>query len=591
VPLARKSNADAPSVAIVGAGIAGLSAALRLSQRGYDVTLYEEKGILGGNLSSQDFGDGIYHDVYPHMFPDWCVNFWEIIETDLRLKRNTDFEARLGVKFLKEDPDGPTKYLELTNPSNLRSIFDDLLSKFLPLPDMFLLGYSRLDLASTPFDPSKLLSQISVNGFLHSRPYATERSAWGHELLLMLIWSIHGSLTSAASYKGFLKHALEFTGFAPFAWMLKGSLQEKLIAPLRKKLEAHGCKIRPPGGVSKVLLQADGKIMLNSENDSYDYLVLAVPAAALAKLVLDPGILAGSIIREGSIVDQLPGLSELRRLRAERIAVVDLYFKKKLPNIPKEHVVLLQSKGDLTFLDISQLWTTDRNMRDRTVLVLAASDVYALPAADVYALQTDNAEIIEIRKKNAFLMIQTLHKYLPVFNPGGHWGDRRSDINYSESKFLPNATNTLFINEVGSWEWRPKASYEALPNVLFAGDFCRTDVDMATVEAAVLSGLAAHALWKKKPLGKPIVIAKPPMYSDSTVLALKLLLMPFAYGAKGLSMADDAVADLRRRNLARGLISPLAKISSLPLAYTLDWWETAYAFWKSVLRGGRGPRD
>ena len=39
-------------VAIAGGGIAGLTAALRLSQRGYQVTLYEEKPWLGGNLGS-----------------------------------------------------------------------------------------------------------------------------------------------------------------------------------------------------------------------------------------------------------------------------------------------------------------------------------------------------------------------------------------------------------------------------------------------------------------------------------------------------------------------------------------------------------
>ena len=78
------------SVVVVGAGIAGLTTALKLSQRGYDVTVYEATDVLGGNLSaarqSMRAPDGseltgseptgfVYHDVYPHMFCDWYKNF------------------------------------------------------------------------------------------------------------------------------------------------------------------------------------------------------------------------------------------------------------------------------------------------------------------------------------------------------------------------------------------------------------------------------------------------------------------------------------------------------------------------------------
>ena len=61
------------------------------------------------------------------------------------------------------------------------------------------------------------------------------------------------------------------------------------------------------------------------------------------------------------IVDRLPELSELRRLRTARMLVVNLYFKEKLPDIPPEHVGLARSRGYLTFIDISQLWTSLQN--------------------------------------------------------------------------------------------------------------------------------------------------------------------------------------------------------------------------------------
>lgn len=556
-------------VGVVGAGIAGLTAALRLAQRGYTVTLYEEKEILGGNLSSQNF-DGVYHDVYPHMFCDWYVNFWEIFESDLGLDRNAHFEPRMAVKLLRQ---GAPDYLALKNSTDLRSVWDNLRSGVVPFPDMFLVGYSMLDLVTQAFDQSELLSGLSVNGFLYSRPYASERCAELHDFILMEIWSIHGDRTSAASYKDFIKHTFALARPTPFAWMLKGSLQELLIAPLERKLRALGCAIRT-GTKVKAVQVTDGKPeieLAGGERPTLDSLVLAVPAHVLASLVTHG--------KKGTrIVDRLPQMSELGRLQTARIAVVDLYFNRKLPDIPKEHVGLAGSDCDLTFLDISQLWTGDDNMRDRTALVLAASDAYALPS--------------EVSHEEGHKIIKTLHQYLPVFEPGHHWGDPQSDICWEKSRFLPNDTNQLYINDVGSWGWRPEASYDALPNVFFAGDFCRTDVDMATIESAVQSGLqAAQALWKTQRLGDPIAIAESHVYSDTAFLALKLALVPFAYGAKWWSIAFDAVPDLARGDFAHGLISPAANMILLPLTYTVDWWETAYAFGKSVLSGVRDSSE
>ena len=549
-------------VAVVGAGIAGLTSALRLSQRGYEVTLYEAKDVIGGNLSSQNI-QGIDHDVYPHMFGDWYVNFWGIIEKDLGLDREACFEPRTGVKLLRERN---AAYFDLKNPTTLRSVWENLRSGVLPSPDMFLVGFSMLDLASAPFHRSDLLKRLSVNGFLHSRAYSTERCAKLLDFVLMEIWSIHGYLTSAASFKDFAKRTSTFPHPAPFAWVLKGSLEKKLIAPLRCKLEELGCKIRSNAKVTSVEVKG-GKpeIGLDGKQVDYDCLVLAVPPDALAKLVMSgkPGT---------RIVDRLPHLSELRRLRAERIPVVDLYFKRKLPNIPKEHVGLTLSDTYLTFLDISQLWTDDDNMQDRTALVLAASDFYALPSQSA--------------KEEGYAMIKTLHEYLPVFDPGRQWEDPNSDICWKKTQFLCNETNKLFINEVGVDG--PKASYDALPNVFFAGDFCATDA-MATVEAAVQSGLkAAQALWTRKPLGARIIIAESEVYSDAELLAMKLALTPFAYSAKWWSTAFDAVPDLENATLPRGVLSSAASMVSLPLTYTLDWWETAYALCKSVVQDRKG---
>ena len=55
----------------------------------------------------------------------------------------------------------------------------------------------------------------------------------------------------------------------------------------------------------------------------------------------------------------------------------------------------------------------------------------------------------------------------------------------------------LFLNTPGVWKYRPHAhrAITGLENMFIAGDFCRSKVDLATMEGAVRSGyIAAEAV-------------------------------------------------------------------------------------------------
>lgn len=71
---------------------------------------------------------------------------------------------------------------------------------------MLLWSYSLIDLLTQRFYPHELLSRYSINGFMASRPYTTNDSAALQDAILMTIWSVHGDLTSAASYQDFIKY-------------------------------------------------------------------------------------------------------------------------------------------------------------------------------------------------------------------------------------------------------------------------------------------------------------------------------------------------------------------------------------------------
>jgi hypothetical protein len=402
---------------------------------------------------------------------------------------------------------------------------------------MFVFAYSTIDLLAERLNPTTLLDQLSVNGFLHSRPYMTRRAAQIYDAWLTMVWSAHSYMTSASAYQRFVEFG--YPKPVPAFWLLRGPSGAKLIEPLAQAVRDRGGAIETStqvtrvsqtrGTVTEIDLQAtkfDGRARKfvgtgPTRTVPVDDLVLAVPPAALSTLVRTGA--------EGHrIVDVAPGLSELARLNSENIPIVALHLNSKLPGTPKEPVGLLQSCYSLSFTDISQVWTDDPELGKRTVLCVSASDVDGLPGTGP--------------EDDGFAMIKELGRYLPGFDVGTRWGES-ADIDWTKTVYTADSDARLFLNEPGSENWRPSASCDGMANLVFAGDFCMTDVDMATVEAAVMSGLnAAHLVVERRGVGPPVDIVYPRFYPEARFVALRYALAPYAYAAKAWSMFSDAFA-------------------------------------------------
>jgi protoporphyrinogen oxidase len=568
---AQAPHAQRHRVVVAGGGIAGITAALKLAQAGYQVTLYEQKPWLGGNIAShQDAGSDVYHDVYPHMFSNFYVNFWDIVEKEIGLKRDltakSDFEPRNSFKFL--DRSGYSTMAVAKNPIDLLRDMYSGVAHVGPL-DIYLYLYSMLDLLAHRFGERGLLG-LSVNGYIRSRPCVTKPVAQLHDAIVTFIWSIHSSGTSASSYQNFYRHT--FGNVSPMLWLLRGSLQEKVIDPLERRLVQLGVKVVK--GVSVQGLEFDGNRVTGldlrraTRNKStemtevlegdrvraepFDHLVLAVPPKALGHLAdsgTDP---------KRRLSTAMPKLSHAgKRLPSEPIAVMDVYFKVKLVGIPPENIAITDSDCYMSIIDLSQLWPSVQKL-GVTALTLAASDYWALPS--------DDDEL------NGLHMIRELAQYLPYFKPPQHWGDEHSDIDWSRTAFHSNKDDVIFVNQVGSWEYRPETHMpDKVSNLYFAGDFCRNQVDMATVEAATTSGInAAMALQASAPRGKKIELLKPPIVPDAAVAALKLLMAPSAYMAKAWLTLTDTAQALNGPEPDKDVLSDLTHLARLPMDYVAD---------------------
>ncbi|HEX4718867.1 MAG TPA: FAD-dependent oxidoreductase [Thermoleophilaceae bacterium] len=526
-------NANPPHVAVVGGGLAGITAALRLAQRHYDVTLYEQKPVLGGNLASRPTDFGVDLDVYPHMFLSWYHNFWRMLQ-DAGVRRDEAFAPLHSVKQLKKPryPGDFPAYAGLTDGYSPKHTLRNLFSGVGPPSDMFVFWYSAIDLLAERFNPTMNLDNVSVTGFLEARPYITERAVAACDNFITMVWAIPAYQASAEDYREYLAYSV--SSYKPPSLLAKAPASEAVIAPLEAALERAGVEICRSKEITGISCDDNGVTQMKigdadsgeEEAKPVDELLLALPPLALSAVMRQPAEEGGT-----PVVKIAPKLAELKRLHSQQIPIVHVWFKDKLKYIPPDPVGLYRSDLALAFTDVSQLWTGFPEFSEHTVLSVSASNPYGLPGTG--------------DEDDGFAIIKGLSDYLG-FPPGAQWGDSPA-IRWDRTVYESNADSQLFINETGVDAWRPDARAEGVPNLWFAGNFCANRIGMMTVESAVASGLeAVRAIVAKRRLGTPPDIVEPSASFDALSVWLRYVYGPYAMGARAMSEGSDMLRTFLR---------------------------------------------
>ena len=531
------------SVTIAGAGIAGMTAALRLLEVGFDVTVFEASNRVGGKFGAAN--GGVFHEHAYHFLADWCLNFWRLAAS-IGLSKATDFVPRDSIKFLRpreaHHRPGNYQFLELKHGSSIANFWDNVHSGVIPPDDMIIYYYSLLDLLTAPDDDPdevEFLNRNSVNGFKRSRAYMTNRAALLHQEALLKAFAVPSYDTSVRSYRTFLRYFGRDSG----GWILRGDCQTRFWDRFLTKLrEYDGRRGRP---LFELKLNAPLEC-IDAVRDAQDpcrahvtgievagqgmrrprHLILAIPYDKVVSLVEC----------NATLRDCLPDLLELRKLRSRQMASLDLRFRKPLPGIPPEHVTLIDdsnlerpasladdgdiaSKYGLSFVDNYQAWHRGRR---QTWLNVVAADFEELAGLDKTVAR--------------HLILTELHRYLDFDD---------ADIDEERSNFEPNAVAKLFANTVGSWQFRPEtrtgcSDYEErwvhtrVTNLYLAGDYCRSKIDLVCLEGAVTTGIAAARAIAGPSVADPLV---PPDVSLQECVKAKAALAPWlALTAKGRTL-------------------------------------------------------
>lgn len=481
---------------IVGGGLAGLTAAIELAERGFDITLYEGREELGGKAASLEKntvydgnlkpvrGDCIAKRVHSdhgyHVFPLWYVNMRRLWE-------------RIGIKPEHVFESG--EYYGLQRGSSY-----DFAS---PVPKSDRELFSLLDLVTRTDEE---VDNLSFRGFLYSRIYNDLDSVSLNQLFLNAL-SIPEYDISSRVVRNLFRQWMPVIKDKNWA-ALKGSLGEVLID---RMYEAAKDAAKKSGGkltlkqhywLDEIEVDGAGQPILHfvkekrggasrgskaiRESVCGTPIIMALPLDVLRNLQSD------------ALFHAEPAIRGLNYLRANQFGAMDIYFKRKLPNVPLDHFDLIGSTYNLSGFDISEHWPVFKKEKYKgSVMQFVAGSCKPLTGLSIEGFTRE--------------MLSEIVQFIPDATADG--------MDY----VVPhrNASQPLFVNDVGTWEHRPPTEGRLF---FFAGDYVRHDTDITSMEGAVRSGLnAAEALRQRHAPNTQAVQILPPMgFTDQQLVEMRM---------------------------------------------------------------------
>jgi squalene-associated FAD-dependent desaturase len=315
---------QAPHVAIIGGGLAGLAVAASLVDRGVRISVFESRPRLGGRASSfQDPATGELVDNCQHVSMVCCTNL-------------TDFCRKVGVADLFRrvpvfhflSPEGKTTTLSAGRwPAPLHLSGSFLRANYLTWFERLRVAYgvARLARARSARPSEPFGTWLRRNG----QTDRTIERYWGTVLVSALnerLDQMDFGHARKVFLDGLLRHREGYQIEVPLA-----PLGEIYGSRLEHWLTERGVEIRLKTGVRAVEVDDEGHLaglrLRSGESVGADFVVIAAPFDRVAGLVPTP------------ILGRIPGLDGLDRIDASPITGVHLWFDR--PVCPHEHVVIV----------------------------------------------------------------------------------------------------------------------------------------------------------------------------------------------------------------------------------------------------------
>jgi uncharacterized protein with NAD-binding domain and iron-sulfur cluster len=482
-------------VAVLGGGVAGMSTAHELAERGFEVDVYERRPIPGGKARSFEsnglpaehgfrFFPGFYRHLHHTMQRIPYPGERRGVRGNLKPARDilvlqehggpVDYPTRLwrwDTRWIGNVMRGAPHILTASTGFSGRDLF-------------FVSGLLRQLLAACPERRFAIYEWLDWWDFSH----AADRSEQYQKMLSALTRSLVAARADELSVRtgGYILLQLQLAGLR---WrghvpsVLNGPTSIKWIDPWRRYLESRGVRFHFRHTVEEIhcLDRSIQEVIVADENGAGSsvrarWYVAAMPTEVMRELVTP------------AITQAEPGLANLGKLQLRWMNGVMLYLRRDVPLV-HGHLIYVDSPWALTSISQNQFWGGAQlgsvgNVPVSGVLSVDVSDwendgvVYHKPA-----MQCTKPEIVQevLTQLRCHLATTDWAHDLDDENIVGSFVDE--DIIGPNPDGVSVDLEPLLVNTAGSWAHRPQAVTK-IENLFLASDYVRTYTDLATMEGA-----------------------------------------------------------------------------------------------------------
>ena len=483
------------TVAVFGGGVAGLSAAHELAERGFQVRVYERRPGLGGKARSMLVPNSGTNGRLPlpgeHGFRFFPGFYKHVIDTMRRTPYgahgNVFDNLRIASRMLLARA-GKTELVWIARrPRTLEDLRAFLMELFTPLgvPLQELIFFvNRLLMVATSCAERRLAEYENISwwDFIAAPRMSKAYQAYLGQGVTRSLVAMRAEESSTRTVGG-TQLQLLYSFISPdgvFDRLLSGPTNDVWIAPWTQHLQNLGVEFQV--GSRLVGIETDGTRVVGATVETAegrskitaDFYIAALPVEVMTALMSD------------DLKRAAPSLANLEKLKTRWMNGIQFYLSKDAPLV-NGHVIYLDSPWALTSISQRQFWN-DVDLSeygDGTVNGILSVDISDWEAPGVvFGKPARECSAEEIQQEVWTQLKQHLNDSgtAPIADENLVAWFLDTDIEFPNPNEATNA-EPLLINTAGSLQYRPESQIE-LVNCFVASDYVRTYTDIACMEAA-----------------------------------------------------------------------------------------------------------